>query len=992
MTNMLSISPKLARRLLWSLLAIAIAVCVVIFMPRSEKERDAETSSAGVAIPMAPEPMRATEIAAEPPPPQRPALDAHAEKFRAQHELARYRDDIEPQVRIHWSDILREMKDVSWAPAVHERLLPEPDAEVKTSLARTLGVFGTKEAVSLLLQGLSAAEPAHRVWYREALCRLEHRPSCHKLRRLTRQRDLAVAFAATLALADLSQPGDRYAIGALTKLARREVELTQFDGVAGISILTRLSRLGHRRARAELIDLLGHEDEQVRLAAAKGMAWIGDDGGKEVLLSMFNSGQSHQGHRLDAAVALVWLGEYAGHSYLQACLADDSPSVRMASARALGTIGDRESVRVLRPLYRDDDRRVRISAAAAVLFILGLDPRLLAQDSVDWVMTALRSEDWRIRQKAAAPLRYLEHEQAVALLAQGVVDPEPQVRVRFVQEAAHLGPAGAVVVAEALRFETDAVVQEAQIAIVAQYKEPAAKETLEALASKSDRVGVLALGALIAVGETSGLSRLADVFAKGKREARLAGVQAAVIADERGVLPLLEKALNDAVAAVRLAAAEALAGYGVVSERVVGMLENALDKAPAVAEGALAALLAAGIVPDVSQAAQKLGEADDQSGDSDIAAFLDSANEEVRNAVFRAVSKSSWQEAQPVLREAMRHPNPTVRQSATDVLSAFAESHRKEVIPMLKMAVKDDDAVTRVKSKALLSRHLPKVRRLPKVESAVEPAAELARELEVVPAAGASAESALEGMGAGDSESEGKIDPLAELERERLAFEKIASDIENRLGELQALTSARARHEKDVEDVEALRAQVRAAQKQLLAARGRVGMAAASASLAAGSADEGDDNGAAELAQRYGKETKDMLAKSSDRAKDAIAEAGKWLEVEKADCPYYLSAAESALALDELAVARRDLQRAEKVCRHVAEDRGRVEYAWARFYDRQADRAKNDGQLRRALKRARGRYQRFIDNHGGTGSANVRVEGARVRIVEIDEELSGLGE
>ncbi len=898
--------------------------------------------------------------------PAEPEPDLRLLRLQARHEFIRYIDDIEPGVRLHWSDMLREMKDASWAQAAFERFVPEPDAEVKASLARTLGALGLKAAVEPLSDNLRAVEPSHGVWYREALCRLDHRPSCRTLRRLTRQRDLAVAFKSTLALADMSRPNEREAIRALTALARREAELKQFDGLAGISILTRLARLRHQRARNELTALLQHDDEQVRLAAAKGMAWIGDDSGKEVLMQVFNDGQS--AYRLDAAVAMVWLGNYAGHHFLRDQLADASAHVRELSARTLGMIGDRDNVRSLIELYEDADHSVRISAAAAVLFILGLDPRLLAQDSVNWVMATFRSEDWRIRRSAAAPLRYLASAQAIPLLAQGIVDAEPQVRVRFAAEAAHLGSEATSIVVEALRHEIDGAVQEAQIATLAKLRDPTAKGVLSDLVTASHRrVGVLALGALIAVGELGGVERLAAIFAEGQYEARLAAVEAAELASDRGVIPMLERALDDVAAAIRLAAAKALASYGVTSERVVTMLRDALKQAPRVAEGALAALLAAGVSPGEEGLRIGVGPLGAENagvgiGVVDMVPLLDSANEDVRNAVLRAVAAAPWREAEPVLREAMRHPDVRVRQQATDVLHGFAQAHGEEVVPMLKMAMQDEDPVTRTKSKAQLSQLLPP---LPQAQSLSQEAAD-------------------SGNMAGVGQDAAAASTAAYVElvmRERRQFIQIEGEIEMILTSLSALLDGRAGSERDVEEVARRAAQLRRTQGHLLAAYGRIGIAAHTAE-GEGIDPAGIDPQARMEAEGHVHAARQRVAESSDRVEETLDRVAQWLKGEQADCPYYLSAAQAAIIATQPAMARRDLQRAEQACHGQSNQGVALDYAWAMFHDMQAALGKNVRQRHQSLVRARTRYRKVADVGSG-----VRRQRAQQRLAEIAQVL-----
>ena len=79
---------------------------------------------------------------------------------------------------------------------------------------------------------------------------------------------------------------------------------------------------------------------------------------------------------------------------------------------------------------------MRIAAAVAVMAIVGLDPQVLAQASVDWTKSALASEDWAVRKAAAGVLGDMPEKQAVPLLAPAIADPDPKVRARRVEERA----------------------------------------------------------------------------------------------------------------------------------------------------------------------------------------------------------------------------------------------------------------------------------------------------------------------------------------------------------------------------------------------------------------------------------------------------------------------------------------------------------------------------------------------------------------------------
>lgn len=875
-----------------------------------------------------------------------PPLDPRRERGLATQELDRHGEDVEPQVRRSWITQISELADTSFRTSVQARFAREPDPEVRAMEARALGVLGAEEARPAILERLPGAEPELAVWYVEALCRLQHAPSCNKLQALASHKTLAVAFKATLAMADLSEPGDARATRLLEALARREVELREFHAMAGLTILSRLARLGHTRARTQLYKLLEHQDVLLRLSAAKSLAWIGDETGKDAMLAIFNDGQSP--HRVDAALGLVQLGDYSGHELLLDQLAHRDPEIRRLAANGLGAIGDLDSARPLIALYGDPDRTVRIAAAAAVLFMLGLDPGVLVPEVTSWVQTALRNEDWQVRQSAAEPLRYLPAEEAIPLLTAGIVDQDVRVRRRFAEEAAYLGAKAAPVVAEALRFESDPEVQEQSIVTLARLANPEVKGTLEEMSKRDGRVGILSLGALIAIGETSFFDRLAGMYASALDRIRMAVVDAAILAANQIVVPALEKALEDRVADIRLAAARGLARYGASSARVVGILEQALGKAPEQAMGAMEALMQLGVAPKAGPG---------MPGMPAMPEMLDSSNESVRRAVMRAVSSMPWDEARPVLTRAIRHADPEVRRQAVDALGAFAETHRNDVVPMLKPVVQDEDEVSRMKSKAQLARLLPSLPQPPAAAGATTPQWNLDR-------------------------IRGALD---QVRSQRQAFDAQQRAIHGLLEELAAITAQRARHEKDVEDVEQLRGRLREVQPQLIAAHGRVGVAANAVAAAARELPDALPEVPAMTAEavRLGEETMAAVADSRRRIEASLTQSETWLSANIADCELYLSAAQAAVATSRLVDAHRDLLKADQTCARRGAAPAQLHFVWAQYFDERALEAQGP-QKARFLAQARKRYDAFVATGRG-----FRVERARERSQEITDELAG---
>ncbi|HWN69925.1 MAG TPA: HEAT repeat domain-containing protein [Haliangium sp.] len=896
-------------------------------------------------------PVPSVQVEPAMPPPEAPALpaiDPSAARADAARQIDRHGDDVDPAVRGFWSRALGELTDASFRKAARERFVREPDAEVRALLAWTLGMLGSEDARAEILERLPGARPEQAVWYLEALCRLRHAPSCSRLAGLASHQALAVAFKASLAVADLSDAGDRRAIRLLEALARREVELRKFDSLAGLTILARLARLGHKRARTQLYALLEHEDELLRLSAARSLGWIGDETGKDVLTAILNDGQSQR--RLDAAVGLAQLGDYSGAALLRDHLDHRDADQRRVAARWLGTIGDLDSARPLMALYADPDRTVRIAAAAGVLFLLGLEPALLVQESVSWVLTSLRSEDWQVRQVAAAPLRYLPPDQGIPLLTTGIADTDARVRRRFAEEAVHLGAGAAPVIAEALRFETDPAVQEQEIIALAKIANPEVKDTLEEMAKREGRVGILSLGGLISVGEVSASERLARAYQRAIDGIRMAVVDAAILAGNRIVVPTLEQAIEDRVAEIRLAAARGLAHYGVTSARVIAILEQALGKAPEQAMGAVEALMQLGIKPKAGPSASEM---------------LDSSSESVRRAVMRTVTALPWNEARPVITRAIRHSDPEVRRQAVDALAGYAEAHRNDVVPMLKTVAQDEDEVSRVKSRTQLAQLLPR---------------------QAPPAPSAPASTDTGGAPAPTWSLDHIRGALDHARTQRKVFDAQQQLINGMLEELTVLVAQRARHEKDVEDVERMSTGLREAQPRLLAAHGLLGAAVNAVTSAARELPDTLTEIAAMQAEatRLGEETMAAVADSRRRVEAILATSEIWVEENTADCELYLSAAEAAVATTRLGDARRDLLKADQTCGRRGQAPAQLHFVWAQYHDGRAQETQNPRQRQRFFAQAKKQYDAFAATGRG-----FRAEKARERSQEIAAELAG---
>jgi len=332
-----------------------------------------------------------------PPFPEQP-LDYKAIDKEARTTLLASLVDSDATVRVQGVDALSKIKDRSSEWVLTERLEKDSDDEVRAHAAAALGAIGAWKVKPLLATREATALRSHKVWYAGALARLGDEPARRRLFDYMRDDDIEIAFKAGMILAEVSMPGERKAVEGLQRLVSRDLAPD-----ARASILTRLVALHDPNARNTLYDLCHHRHEGTRLAAARGLARLGDAECQKVLQEVGASRESP--NRLSAAVALISLGMDGGmdggFDQSVAALDYEDPGTRQLVARALGERGEHTRLPALRELMRDPDWKVRIAAAEAIVAIVGRAPQVLARQAIDWEKSALESQHWAVHQAIA---------------------------------------------------------------------------------------------------------------------------------------------------------------------------------------------------------------------------------------------------------------------------------------------------------------------------------------------------------------------------------------------------------------------------------------------------------------------------------------------------------------------------------------------------------------------------------------------------------------
>ncbi|GAB4569001.1 MAG: hypothetical protein Tsb0020_22960 [Haliangiales bacterium] len=948
----------------------------------------------------------------EPQPPPEKLIEPAREKRRAIELLQDYCNSTEPQHRRDTTEAILDMADRSLADCLLDRIEQEPDDNVRAHIAELIGRLELKEREPLLRELAEGAAPALRVWYDEALCRLGATASCRQLFQSASHKQLETAFAAVLKAAQTSQPGDRKMIRKLLDFLKRveaDHDEQTLPPLADLLVLEQLSDLGHHPARDRLHELVKHENPEIALAAAETLARLGDQAGRTMLEDTLSDGRASDRERTRAALALAEIGEYDGYEYMYECLSGDDPTLRRYCAEGLRYVGSWDSLHALFERYQDPNPRVRIAAATAVLFILGLSPTVLARESIDWVRTMMSSTRWQDREQAALVVSVLPAADAIPLLARGLADPEPRVRLKFAENAAALKHKGtAKLIGDALRLETDDAVRAVEVAQLAAIADPASKEVLEEVAKGEDRPGVLALGALIAVGEASALGRLSALYDRANNALRLAAMEAAILARSLSVIALLQRGLNDRVESIRLKAAEGLARYSQIARGIAHEFTTNTDEAqqrkivsshgrvadPEVVSQLRESILTGDVLGQShAQARALLAQASEQAetagvalralleleparaADDDTAgtltALMEAPDPALRETALDPIASMPWARAKPLLLRALRDPEPQVRRAAVDKLGQFTAAQGRDVAPPLKQAIRDLDGITRNRAKAHLARITPKPKNVlapsPNTGDPSDDGVLASYDLSAVRAAAAS------------------------VEEQQQAFESALGELDQLATQLAQQANQRARSDDDVSAVEKLGQQVEEAQSQVLSTYSRVTMATAELRRAlAASPDIPSDDPAAQELDALRTELGDI----EDNARDALADTraqkqnsqalvARYVEKETAHCDLYVSGAETAIQAGRLMAAQRDLEKARRACGKGNRKPAQLDFVWGFYYDERSQTTTNPRIKRRQLTRAHKHYELFIANGAG-----YRVERARERVQELTAALA----
>ena len=421
--------------------------------------------------------------------------------------------------------------------------LGSEDVETRQAAIVALGRIGDPRSVPALLQILSADDESV-IGAAGALAKIGDRRSLDRLLDLVGHPKPAVRQAVIAAINSIGHP----------EMASRTAKLlTDPDPYIRESAVQIAGYFGYEGCIEPLFERCVDEDESVRRTAIEHIPYLDDDRVTSILVEALQDKTSRV--RASAAKALGQVETSRAAPYLLLALKDDDPWVRYFAARSIGRYDYAESLDALARLAEEDPvHHVRIAAVESLARIGGEQAtavlaRLTRSDNVDLASAAIEGLGRMDHTDSLSPL--------LAALRAG-----DAVRRRKAAQA--LGRRGESSVVQALQWtaaaETDADVRKAAVDSLARLATPEAIDTLIALSAdpvrREDCVAALAeIGKERIESIAGGLAHLQT------------GVRCATVSVlERIKLPraseLLGAALDDMDAAVRMAAANALARLG----------------------------------------------------------------------------------------------------------------------------------------------------------------------------------------------------------------------------------------------------------------------------------------------------------------------------------------------------------------------------------------------------------------------------------------------
>jgi HEAT repeat protein len=539
--------------------------------------------------------------------------------------------DLDDEVRSKSAGALGKLGDSRAVSYLLDHLLSDPAPFVRARIAGALGQFADHEVIERLVRALG--DPAWWVRMRSVEALEQIGPAAESpLTVALDDPDPEIRIRAAVALERLGVPARL--MGEIEwgqESAESERTLTKF-GVAGASEL--------------LAEHLNHSSSKVRRAVIGAIRRAErHDLAPELIERVVND--TDPVVRSEALEALRALGAREAVPAALVALGDGDERVRAAATSLLGTLGGSELASVIQPRSTDKDPMVRAAAARA----LGLVPAATADREFSRL---LRDPDSGVRAAAAAGAADAGWKGAAPLLLELLADQHEPVRVAAARGLGQLGD-GAVLpsLIQAYRSAAPAFA-DAITQAVARIDRDALSEVIGILLERDDvtsRASVVrTIGGL---GPPYPVKLLGSLFGDRAREVRVAAVEVLSLVPGPATVALLQRALEDADQAVRVAAVNGLVrlGHEAAAPKILSLLRE--DPSPLVRERAA---LATGLFRIQGGEVQLLALShQEQPLAVRAAALLAIGAYDQESLVVRALEMADESELRDLLRERIKH-------------------------------------------------------------------------------------------------------------------------------------------------------------------------------------------------------------------------------------------------------------------------------------------------------------------------------------------------
>lgn len=198
------------------------------------------------------------------------------------------------------------------------------------------------------------------------------------------------------------------------------------------------------RDKGEIIhlrELLKREDNKEKRIAAIGLARLGDDNGKEILLMDYRrwkEGREDEkgGISIDTAEALAELGMEEGFEVFEAIIKSDAWGPKISVAEKLGGIDHPRSRELLRELLGNSSPAIRVTAAKSLARLGDSSVRGILEENYV-------SKDTAVKWRAAIGLAYLGDETPRGLFEEGIRSDDVYAQIESAKGLLLLGDTSA---------------------------------------------------------------------------------------------------------------------------------------------------------------------------------------------------------------------------------------------------------------------------------------------------------------------------------------------------------------------------------------------------------------------------------------------------------------------------------------------------------------------------------------------------------------------